>query len=371
MHVTAPPPLLIDTTSLLRVCLDRFEPWIISSERVGVRDNHHRSVIESLIIFERILLDGPSIERNSDRLQWLADVDDDIEILNIASADESALYRSVEVFAQQVHPTGDTFGFMHMHMPAELGLEIQRSASYQDRAFRPSTRWQDLQDVMESEDLWRLQKTLEQAFISNGSTVPFSGAAFVAIVRSLYYLCLQESTRSSLLLDPYKGLETLEGNDIRGHARCILDLFDHEVAEAFRERKRRWLGGLSRSLRLPLLEEYIWNEAKRRGWSIGRVILWMRQSPEVRLFRSGLNQLQDALDSNDVTQLDAIFADLDAAAATWSKQLGISYRKRGNVSVSVSLPFVSATKSLPLPHMSRRSTSDKLLVFVSKLLSAS
>ena len=345
------PPLLIDTTSLLRARLDGY-PY--------TPGEHSRRVVESLIVFERILLDGPSIERNMEFLPWLSDIEDGIEILDITSDNQSALYKSAAVLPRQIRPSRDIRNFMHMHMPPELGLEIQY--------FPPSTTWEYLQWRMESEDLKQLQIVLTRVL---GENVPYSGAAFVAIARSLYYLCLQESLGSSLLLDPLKGLEAPVPSRMR-NAGHILDLFDSEVREAFIERKSRWLGEAHRSLRLPLLANYIHRKAERHGWSIGRVILSMRQSREVDLFRKGLTELQAAIDSNDAFTLDAIFAELDAAAEAWAKRLGVT-RGQGSedeISVSVSLPFVGVSKALPLPRFRRRSTSDNLLVFVSQLLSA-
>ena len=320
-------------------------------------DRHSLTILESLILFDHVLLDGPSVERNAASLLWLSDVDDGIEVLNISAGEEAALYRSACVLAHQMQPLPEYVRFMSGHMPRELGREIKESG------FRPSTSWGDLKRGMESAELRSLQEVFEQVF---GSAVPFSGAAFVALARALYYFCLQESVHSSLLLDP---LKRLEASPLEKPSRAgpILDLFDQEVGAAFRERKRRWLGDEPRQLRLPLLANFVSNEARRRGWSIGRVISWMRESREVELFRDGLNELQDALDDNDAAALDEVFSGLDAAAQAWSKRLGVGYR-HSDVSVSVSLPFVGIAKNLPLPHMARRSTSDKLLVFIRQLL---
>jgi len=331
-------------------------------------DMHSRKVIQSLVVFDQVLLDGPSVARNSESLLWLADIEEGIEILDITSDDQKALYMSAAVLARQIRPSDSIENFMRMHMPIELGNEIQHGRYHgHGPAFYPSTYWRHLQGQLESEDLRELQRAFNDIL---GTNVPFSGAAFVALARSFYYLCLQESLGSSLLLDPLKALDT-PGVYAHKYVGRILDLFDSEVREAFLARKSKWLGEAPRSLRLPLLANYIDYEAERRGWSTGRVILWMRQSREVALFRKGLAELQAAIDNNDAASLDEIFAELDAAAEEWSKRLGVTRRKGSNdeISVSVSLPFVGVAKSLPLPHFTRRSASDKLLVFVSQLLS--
>lgn len=346
-------PLLIDTTSLLRADLDRFQ--------VRDPDSHSLNVFQSLILFEKIILDGPSIERNSERLQWMADIDEGIEILHVTEAEQTALYRSTEILARQMHSTPGQVDFLRIHMPYELSYEVEDEGFY-----FPSTDWDDLKHEMTSEDLRRLQRVFDEAL---GPNVPYSGAAFVALARTLYYLCLQESVQSSLMLDPLKALEIAPPTN-RESATRIIDMFDNEVGDAFRERKRRWLGTEPRKLHPPLLSRYIQNEAERRGWSIGRVIVWMRNSREVALFRKGLSDLQDALDRNDAIALDAIFADLDAAAAAWSKQLGVSYKGRSDITVSVTLPFVGIAKAPPLPRLSKRSTSSKLLIFIDQLLAA-
>jgi len=322
--------------------------------------SHHLYVLQSLILFEKILLDGPSIKRNSERLQWLADIDEGVEILHVTEAEQTALYQSAEVLARQMHSTSDQVNFHRGHMPEELGFEIQ------SERFFPSTNWDDLRDDMTSEDLRRLQQVFDEVFAPN---VPYMGAAFVALARTLYYLCLQESLQSSLMLDPLKALE-IPSPTSRESATRIIDMFDNEVGDAFRERKRRWLGTEPRELHPPLLARYIQTEAVRRGWSIGRVIVWMRNSREVELFRKGLSDLQNALDRNDSRVLDAIFADLDAAAAAWSKQLGVSYKGHSDITVSASLPFVGIAKTLPLPRLFKRNASSKLLIFVDQLLTA-
>ena len=344
------PPLLVDTSSLLRAQLDRFDGPLVNN-------SHAYTVIESLILFDHILLDGPSVERNSASLQWLSDIDDGIEILDISAGEQTALYRSAEVLARQMCPSPAAWHFMGGHIPRELACEIAPEWA------QTSTNWYDLKRSMKSEDLRRLQEVFEQVL---GPAAPHSSGAFAALTRALYYLCLQESVRSSLLLDPLKRLEA-DSLDTPGPAGHVLDFFDQEVGEAFRERKRKWLGDQPRKFRLPLLANFVSNEARRRGWSIGRIIVWMRQSREVELFRDGLNELQDALDDNDAASLDAVFSGLDAAAAAWSKRLGAGYR-HSDVSVSVSLPFVGIAKNLPLPRLARRSTSDKLLVFIRQLL---
>src|SRR5271169_3305263 len=71
--MTDSPPLLIDTSSLLRARLDRFD-------RLVADDAHVVTLIEALILFDSILLDGPSVERNSNDLQWLSEIDSGIEV---------------------------------------------------------------------------------------------------------------------------------------------------------------------------------------------------------------------------------------------------------------------------------------------------
>src|SRR5205085_10519959 len=102
---------------------------------------------------------------------------------------------------------------------------------------------------------------------------------------------------------------------------------------------------------------------------IGNVISEMRASREVELFRIGLGELQEAVDSNDVKALDTIFHGLDSTSEAWSRRLGVENRGRG-ISVTVSVPFLSVSRELPLPRLARRSTSDKLLLFIDHLLSA-
>jgi hypothetical protein len=367
-------PLLIDTTSLLRADLGGFG---FTGE---VLDEHSLQVIQSLVVFDRILLDGPSIERNSRSLEyvhWLAREADDIEIIDISSADERSLYKGATALARRTCFSGKSGNLiMPGRMPLALVKEMRRPDG---REFRQSTYWEDFWRELESDEY--LKELLSVFCERLGGYAPLSTGAFVALARSFYYLCLQESLGSSLLLDPSKALDSPgfyysdfdDYSDFNNTLYCgnILDLFDEKVRDSFLARKRKWLGEVPRSLSLPLLANYIDRESKSRGWNVWRVIHWMRQSREVKIFRDGLAELQAAVDSNDASRLDAIFTELDAAAESWSSKLGVSRSKggRGEISVSVSLPLVSVGKSIPLPHLPRRSTSDKLLIFVNQLLS--
>jgi len=347
-----PPPLLIDTSSLLRARLNQFV-----EDRSGEPEGHELAVIDALVLYDKVLLDGPSVERNMHSLDWLLDIDDGIEIVELDSAEVSALYRSADEVVAHVQPNPRNVDFMRVHMPHGLGAEV-------GQRFAPSTYWEDLERDLDSADLRRLQEIFADAF---GEHVPFAGAPFIVLARLCYYLALQQSTASSLLLDPLKAFETPQFSH-GDTARSILDLFDSEVRTAFEERQAKWLGGQRRDLKLPLLSRFIVETAREKGWSSGRAITEMRQSREVQLFRSGLAEMQQAVDTNDVKALDAIFEELDAAASAWTRRIGAPPSQR-QLAITVTTPLISVGKELSVPRLRRRSTGEKLLVLVDRLLS--
>ena len=340
-------PLLVDTTSLLRISVDR--GW-------GELDDHGSLVLESLTLFDEVLLDGPSIERNFGALQWIRDIESGVEVIDIAKSEVSAIYSRAILATERISPSPANTDFMRIHMPLHLGLEL----GYR---FFPSTYWEHLRRIVNAPDLVALQEALEAAF---GEYVPFSGAAFVAIARLLYYLELQPILGADLLLDPTKSYEHGQPSYALV-ARSILDVFDQEVRHEFEARKAKWFGRIEPSLSLPLLSNYLVSEAEARGWTLGQMITHVRESREVELFRRGLTDVVAVLRAGDAKALDDVMSALQAAAEVWRHRLGAPPVVR-KMEVTLAPPLIEVATSVPVPRLRRRTSAERLLVLIDKLL---
>ncbi|WP_250038275.1 hypothetical protein [Paractinoplanes maris] len=147
-----------------------------------------------------------------------------------------------------------------------------------------------------------------------------------------------------------------------GYARTIFDIFDERVRGAYLDRRQRWLGGAQPVLPVPALARYVCREAARRGWSLGRTIAWLRTQPEVKAFRKGMKGLAAHVGANDGARVDAVLAELERAAAEWSRQLGTRISPK-HFSLQVALPFVQPAVDLPLP-LPAHTPAQRLLVLI-------
>jgi hypothetical protein len=121
---------------------------------------------------------------------------------------------------------------------------------------------------------------------------------------------------------------------------------------------------------VPLLGRYVLHTAQREGWSVGRAITEVRQTREAALFRQGLGELQEAVDSGNIRNIDAAFHGLNAALAAWTLKFGVKVASR-RINVTVSLPMFGASSEIALPRLRRRNTSEKMLVFIEHMLMSS
>lgn len=350
MNSTATPTLLIDTSTLLRLGLDRFSP----DRRTPAEE---AAALECLVLFDRVLLDGPTIRANRDRLLWTTDIGAGVEILDLEPPDVSNIYlRGAELFTQmrrgsltEILPGG--------HTPREL------SGEYPGAHFHPSTYWQDVVDRLKRKPETR---AVLRAFVSaHGEQPRLFGHGPLMLIRLFYYLALQESVASALLLDPTKAY--YDETPKYGQASRILDVFSTEVRTGYQQRKERWLGVPRPTMPTPLLAAYVKATAEERSWSMGRVVAWLREQPEVHSFRVGMAALLDAVERGDTHATDAIMVELEDAAAQWSSRLGAPVNRR-TIPITVALPFVEGKFDVPLPSLPR-GPGAKLLVFINMLLS--
>jgi hypothetical protein len=371
MGTESSPSLLVDTSSLLRANLDRFDPSRIE------RDAAH--VVQALVLFDRVYLDGPSVERNLARLSWTLDIDPGVQVLEIENDNVSALYQRGSSLSGHIAPWDGTHDYLRMHVPEELVSEIG------SRRWAPSTYWSHLEGLALPPELQKMKAALDDGFDNAGTGHPFSGAAFVALARLCYYLALQEEIGSVLMLDKLKSYIRSASHDdpleefgspedssdpaVRyGRvAHRILGMFDSQVSNAFEERRLKWLGGHERDLSVPLLARYIVNQSKERGWSLGRTISAMRESHEVKQFRLGLVELLNYEAAADNRGMDEVFETLEAAADEWSKRLGVPVNRR-SFKVTAALPLVEPQFTIPTPRLRGRRPGERLLVLISELL---
>ncbi len=338
--------ILVDTSTLLSARFDRFGSW----------EYVHERAIEVLILFPKVYLDGPSIERNLGDLGWLLDTDDGIEIVALDEDEVDDLYAKASLLAERLtRSTSDDVNFLRSHLPPALGNEF--SGGY----YAPSTYWSDLARPGAMPSLEHIRTTLEAVF---GENLPFSGTAYVTLTRALYYQAMQESLGSHLYVHPTKSMDASEP-DYQGRGRAILDMFDQTVHEAFLDRRRQWLGEKPKAVRLPMLSRMAVSTAERNDWSLGRSITTIRESPEAQSFRAGLAALCALVDTGDLQGQDAVIAELSDAAEAWSVRLG-GAASTNALDLSVSLPFVGLSKSVRAPSVERRTIAKRLLVFMNK-----
>lgn len=345
------PSLLVDTSTLLWLRLDSFAP-------ARHTPPWEAAALECLVLFDRVLLDGPTIHANRERLQWTTDVGPGFQILDLDPQAVSDLYlRGAELFQQMpdvrlrdVLPGG--------HTPPALAAE------YPGTHFYPSTYWDD---VVRGLDRREETRGVLRAFTSAfGSQPRVFGHGPLLLIRLFYYLALQESAGSALLLDRSKAYH--DDSPEYGHASRILGVFTEQVRAAYLQRKEKWLGAAQPAVPTPVLAHYVKATAERRGWSLGRVVAWLREQPEVHAFRAGMAALTDATERGDARTIDEIMAELDEAAQQWSVRLGTPVHRR-TIPVTVALPFVESQVRVPLPNLPR-TPGRKLLVFINMLLSS-
>ncbi|MCA2216035.1 hypothetical protein [Jidongwangia harbinensis] len=349
-EVDAPaiPTLLIDTSTLLRLQLDRFSP----GRRTTARE---AAALECLVLFDRVLLDGPTIRANRDRLLWTTDIGAGVEILDLEPPNVAGLYvRGAELFAQMRR--GSLGGVLPRgQIPPELSREFPPAH------FNPSTDWQDVAAFLEGNPETR---PVLHAFVSaHGERPRHVSRGPLMLMRLFYYLALQESAASALLLDPAKAYDEAPRY---GQASRLLDVFSTEVRTGYQQRKQRWLGVPQPSMPTPLLTTFVKATAEERDWSTGRVVAWLREQPEVFSFRAGMAALLDAAEQGDAHATDAIMGELEEAAAQWSSRLGTPVNRR-TIPITVALPFLEGKFEVPLPALSR-TPGAKLLVFIDMLL---
>ncbi|MFC3504863.1 hypothetical protein ACFOOK_28390 [Micromonospora krabiensis] len=345
------PALLVDTSTLLSLRLDTFA-------RGGYTPSWEAAALECLVLFDRVLLDGPTIRANRERLLWTTEMGPGFQVLDLDPQAVSDLYlRGAELFQQM---QGERLRYLLPRSPTPPALALE----YPGARFSLSTNWDD---VMYSLDRLPETRAVLRAFTKAFGWQPrLSGHGPLLLIRLFYYLALQETVGSALLVDHNKAY--YDNSPGYGYASRILGVFSDQVRGAYLERKEKWLGSPQPTVPAPLLAQYLTATAERRGWSLGRVIAWLREQPEVHSFRAGMTALMDATERGEARAIDDIMAELDEAAEQWSARLGTPIHRR-TIPVTVALPFVEGQVRVPIPAVPR-TPGRKLLVFINMLLSS-
>ena len=344
--------VLVDTSTLIGL-----NQWP-ESVRPQLADFGWTGAIEALVLFDRVILDGPSVQRNQDVLGWLPDLDDGTRIELLRKDEIAGLYlRAATLFRQldwkkiRLETLGTVLAAREFELPMDL---------------RSVTLWSEVEAHLSAEQ----SREVADAFgrpvrRALRQQTPPDSALTISLIRHFYYLALQERTGGALLLHPEK---TFGGDAPRyGYADRILGAFDRKVRKAYEDRRRAWLGDAPRHLPLPPLTRFVLQEAQRRSWNLGRTITWLREQPEVRSFRQGLRMLDDLVATGDDPGVDAVLHELDTAADRWAEKLGARVRPVRHLSLQVALPFLQPTIEVPVP-MPARTSAQRMLVLVARIL---
>jgi hypothetical protein len=356
--------VVVDTSTLLNLDPGRRHPVRSAWERHGRQMNW--GAVEALVLFDHVVLDGPSIERNEERLGWLESLDDSgVKVQRLDTPGEAALYlraaslfRSIDWSPTLLRlPVGDRdhHSLSEMMVPGQDIIRL--SITSLDAVLNGLGK--------------RVGQEVAQAFAAPFDTFPLDlrlfglkGAfvdLFTDLVRMFYYLALQEQAGGLLLVHPRKDLGLGGGETpAYGYAPEILRAFDAQVLQAYAKRRARWLGEAPTALPMPPLARFVMAEAERRGWNVGRTIAWLRRQPEVRSFRRGMAALADAVDAGDKATVDAVLHELQAATDKWTRRIGAPTRPATRFTLQASLPFLQPAVDIPLP-LPARSPAQRML----------
>jgi hypothetical protein len=338
--------ILVDTSTLTELRLH-------DPERRPRLSRGGAAAVEALVLFEKIYLDGRTVNIELPTFRWLDELDHGFVMTNNSYDEVQATYHRGMQMAAHIAATPSTADF----------LQTSTSPIESEMLFRYSNDrqvWSDLRGYV-AHDMSRDTEVFIDRLMNDLHMDQPSGGILLA--RMCYYLALQEQLGSLLLLHPTKGYAAASSY---GHASRILDVFDDRVRSAYRQRYEQWLGQPAQELSTPLLAGYVMRESDRRGWSVGRTISWLRTTAEVSQFRQGMAELMARVDAHDHAGIDEILSELERAAELWSAQIGAKLPRR-TVALQPAIPFVSPTINMPVPDL-KPTPGKKLLVLVDRLL---
>ncbi|MEU4243477.1 hypothetical protein [Actinoplanes sp. NPDC026619] len=359
--------VLVDTSTLLEVSAFGH----VSSARLS-------GAVEALVLFETIVLDGPSVDMRAPDLRWLEELDRD-EIVSEPldrTAVQDMYRRAVAMFEAIPWSNGLADRFQsHLHRVREtLGGPSELTRYTPVMTERPPPALGVVQHLCGHGIDQPVAEVFTRPFEHPGAGVqesPRLDPALLAeglanLLRLFYYLALQERTGALLLIHPAKDFGFGIAGDPQENLRWdhfgsnLIAAFDAEVQAAYARRYSRWLGSAPRSMPAPPLTRLVFAQARDKGWSIGRSIMWLRSQPEVRKFRQGLRSLQLLVDAGDKVGVDDVLSELQTAADALSTRLSADVRRRSRFALQASLPLLQPTKEIAIP-LPGRSPAQKML----------
>lgn len=335
--------VIVDTSSLIAFEMATYDggtPAEISYREMGGVSN----TIDALILYARATVDGLSCERNIERYPGLERLISNFEVVTLTAPEEQRAYGSIEVLRDHIHGSAGSELFRG-HTEQWMTAECNGGYPY------PSARWDDVEQGLPPE-------LRHWAQLLRGTAV--WGAACVSLLRTFYYQSLQQMIGGDLLLDPWKAAF------YDGARPDILSIFDETVRKEFKQRKEKWLGIKPVEFSCPMLTSYVLNKSRQLS-DVLDIALDLRESREAVSFRQGMRELREAIEKSDNVLLDEIMAALEDAAKNWSSRLGTPIVPDKRIKLSV--PFINLGIDLDIPDRRlRRTTADKLLVFIHKIL---
>jgi hypothetical protein len=350
---------ILDTSSLIRIALAQQDHDTARGDLRAFWSSHFGidGAIEAYVLYDDLLLDGPSVRRNENRLPGVARLSEGCRLIDLTEAQERGIYQSVL----------DSY-LVHLSSARTFMTEMNEMDVQQWKAGQAGVRY-------DSETLWGdIERRLSpeaQAIVASSSAVPdragqhFGGNAWLTLLRTLYYDRLQQGVGVDLIVHPNKGAFLAASP---GTGPNIVRLFDESVRTAFAARKETWLGLPDDGLEVPLLTSYVLRRC--RTWQdLTSVLLDLKHSKEARAFRSELNEFIDACKQGHNDDADEMMSALSDASSRWSKTLKVDGPKR-RVTFSIPIINVGTDIDLPVPGV-RRSPGDRILVFIHQLLDGS
>ena len=311
--------ILVDTSTLTDLRLH-------DPDRRPHLNHRGAAAVEALVLFDKIYLDGRTVNIELPKFRWLDELDHGFVTTNNSYEEVQATYHRGVQLATHIAATRSTADFLQTSTsPIELeGLSRYTS---NDRHV-----WSDLRGYVAHEMSHDTEVFIDRLMRDLHMDQPSGG---ILLARMCYYLALQEQLGSLLLLHPTKGYAAPSSY---GYASRILDVFDDRVRNAYQQRYEQWLGQPAQELSTPLLAGYVMRESDRRGWSVGRTISWLRTTAEVGQFRQGMAELMARVDAQDHVGIDEILSELERAAELWSDQIGAKLPRR-TVALQPAIPF--------------------------------
>jgi hypothetical protein len=350
--------VLVDTSTLLNLHVPMFaRRW----------DDLGCGAVEALVLFDKIVLDGPSIEVNLAELGWLNDLWDGISIRHLSRAETSRLYLRAATLFNSLNWSSPTLAnyLRRWELFGQSGGEL----SHEEHFHRSLVNWDDVLQYLsdsQSEEVagaFILPPHIGRPHIGGNH----AGKGALQLARHFYYVALQEQVGGALLLHPAKSLFVENKAPRYGYSNRIIDVFDKKVQREYSARRKRWLGDDVQELPLPLLTRFVLVESRRRSWSVGRTIAWLREQPEVQLFRQGMRDLMDHVAAGDKVAISAVLHELEKSSDRFAGNLGTPTRNHSRFSLQVSLPLLQPAFEVPIP-LPARSPGQKMLVLIKWIL---